>query len=70
MVYTSSVMHGGQIREPFMIKSWVKQSWALSPILFVIVLDNIMRSADQQHQNLNRRIQGGRLGDRAKDEIH
>jgi hypothetical protein len=48
--YTCQVEHNGKLSEPMTVKSGVKQGCLLLPILFVVVLDNMMTKTMSRKQ--------------------
>lgn len=49
---TSRVLHKGKISNPFPIESGVKQGCVLSPILFLLAIDPVMRTVNQTKQGI------------------
>ena len=48
---TGKVVHAGELSEPFEIKTGVRQGCLLSPFLFLIAIDYIMREATRGRKN-------------------
>jgi hypothetical protein len=43
--YSRRVLHNGQLTTPFEIKSGVRQGCLLSPLLFLVVWDKVLRAS-------------------------
>ena len=47
----NAVIHEGKLTESFDIKTWVKQGCLLSPFLFLLAIDYIMRESTEGKRN-------------------
>jgi hypothetical protein len=45
--YTCQIMHEGKLTEPIEIKSGVRQGYVLSPIVFLLVIDEALRKSTE-----------------------
>ena len=50
--YECQVVHEGKLTEPFRVTSGVRQGCILSPIIFLLVIDDIMRKSIQRKRGL------------------
>ena len=48
---TCQVIHNGKLSETFEVKTGVRQECILSPLIFIMVIDWIMRETVKQDQN-------------------
>ena len=50
--YTCQVEHRGKLSQPFAVNSGVRQGCLLSPILFIIALDSMLREATNRKRGI------------------